>query len=83
MEARGFIFAPPIAMELDIGFVMMRKPNKLPGEKVTVQYGLEYKEKEQLQMHVFDEFKGAEFVIIDDLLATGGTALAAADLVRT
>lgn len=81
MEARGFLFGPTVSMDLYLGFVMLRKPNKLPGAKVSVDYGLEYG-KDVLEMHTFQETKDTDFIVVDDLLATGGTALAAAKLLE-
>jgi len=81
MEARGFIFGPAIAARLNIGFVPVRKPGKLPADTDNVKYSLEYGESE-LQMHK-DSLKPADRVlIVDDLLATGGTAAATAELVH-
>ena len=81
IEARGFIFAPALAYALGAGFVPVRKPKKLPAECVTVCYELEYGE-DSLQMHR-DALEGSKRVlIVDDLLATGGTARAVAKLVE-
>ncbi|MGD9604593.1 MAG: adenine phosphoribosyltransferase [Bacilli bacterium] len=80
-ESRGFIFGCPIAYELGIGFVPIRKPNKLPRETVSISYELEYG-KNTLCMHK-DAIKPNERVlIIDDLLATGGTVKATIELVE-
>jgi adenine phosphoribosyltransferase len=81
IESRGFIMAGAIAYKLDAAFIPFRKPNKLPGETYKISYTLEYGSTE---MHVHkDALDGhANLLIIDDLLATGGTALAAADLVN-
>ena len=79
-EARGFILGGALARELGVGFVPARKAGKLPQETVSVQYGLEYG-LDELHMHA-DSFTGGTRVLIhDDVLATGGTALAKADLV--
>jgi adenine phosphoribosyltransferase len=79
IEARGFMFGAPIARELEVGFVPMRKPGKLPRETVKANYGLEYG-KDALEIHR-DAFRPGERVVIaDDVLATGGTAEAAARL---
>ena len=71
-ESRGFIFGCPVAYELGIGFVPIRKPNKLPRETLSVSYDLEYGSNE-LHVHKEDIQKGQRVLIIDDLLATGGT----------
>ncbi len=71
-EARGFIFGVPVAYALGIGFVPIRKPGKLPGETISVNYGLEYGE-DQLQIHKDAIKPGQRVAIVDDLLATGGT----------
>jgi adenine phosphoribosyltransferase len=81
IEARGFIFAPALAYALHAGFVPIRKPGKLPAATVSATYDLEYG-KDSLEMHK-DAFQpGSRVLIVDDLLATGGTAAAAARLVR-
>jgi adenine phosphoribosyltransferase len=80
-EARGFIFGGALARELGVGFVPARKPGKLPHETVSVEYGLEYG-VDQLQMHADAVAGGKRVLIHDDLLATGGTAKAKADLVE-
>src|SRR5208337_5155774 len=81
IEARGFIFAPALAYALGAGFVPVRKPKKLPAECVTVTYDLEYG-TDSLQMHRDALDGGRRVLIVDDLLATGGTAAAAARMVR-
>jgi adenine phosphoribosyltransferase len=81
IEARGFIFAPALAYALRAGFVPVRKPKKLPSKCVSVDYELEYGVG-TLEMHEDAIGKGARVLIVDDLLATGGTAAAAAKLVR-
>jgi len=81
MEARGFIFAPALAYALGAGFVPVRKPKKLPGECLTVTYDLEYG-TDSLQIHTGAIAKGGRVLIVDDLLATGGTAHATAELVE-
>lgn len=78
-EARGFIFGCPVANKLNLGFVPIRKPGKLPRKQITEDYALEYGTN-TLCMHEGSVNKGDRVVIIDDLLATGGTALAAAHL---
>lgn len=80
-EARGFIFGCPIANNLEIGFIPVRKPNKLPRETVQVSYDLEYG-KNTLCMHKDSIKKGDKVLIIDDLLATGGTIKAASEIVE-
>ncbi|HLT00105.1 MAG TPA: adenine phosphoribosyltransferase [Acholeplasma sp.] len=80
-EARGFIFGCPVAVNLGIGFAPVRKPGKLPREAVTVTYDLEYGSN-ALSMHKDAIKKGDKVVIVDDLLATGGTMQAAIKLVE-
>jgi adenine phosphoribosyltransferase len=82
MEARGFIFGGALAARLNLGFVPVRKPGKLPADVDKVGYTLEYGENE-LQMHKGSITAGSRVLIVDDLLATGGTAAATAELVRT
>ena len=81
MEARGFIFAPALAYALGADFVPVRKPKKLPAETVSVSYDLEYGQ-DSLEMHKDAVGPGTRVLIVDDLLATGGTAAATARLVR-
>ena len=81
IEARGFIFAPAVAYVLKAGFVPVRKPGKLPAEKLQIEYELEYG-TDSLEIHQDAIKPGQRVVIADDLLATGGTISAAADLVR-
>jgi len=78
-EARGFIFGPLLAERLGIGFVPVRKPGKLPGETRRVEYTLEYGTN-VLEMHIDAINAGQKVVIIDDLLATGGTIAACSEL---
>lgn len=81
IEARGFILAAPMAMRLNKGFVPVRKPGKLPGKIIQKEYSLEYgKNKIELDADVFKP--GDKVLLIDDLLATGGTAKAALDLIE-
>lgn len=80
-EARGFIVGCPVAYKLGIGFVPVRKKGKLPRETVSVQYGLEYG-TDELHLHKDAIKPGQKVLICDDLLATGGTMVAAAQLVE-
>lgn len=80
MEARGFILGAPVAMMLDAGFIPLRKPGKLPHETFSAVYDLEYGTNE-LQMHVDALTPDARVLIVDDVLATGGTAAAAERLI--
>jgi len=79
MEARGFIFGPALAYRLNAGFVPVRKPGKLPAATVKVEYELEYGSN-ALELHQDAIEKGQRVLIVDDLLATGGTAEATARL---
>jgi adenine phosphoribosyltransferase len=81
IEARGFIFAPALAYTMGVGFVPVRKPKKLPAECLQVSYDLEYG-TDCLEMHKDAIEGGRNVLIIDDLLATGGTAAAVAKLVE-
>src|SRR4026209_216729 len=81
IEARGFIFAPALAYHLGGGFVPVRKPKKLPSATEKISYELEYG-LDTLEVHKGAISKGMKVVIADDLLATGGTALAAGNLVE-
>ena len=80
-ESRGFIFGCPVAKELKIGFVPVRKPNKLPRETISYKYDLEYGSNE-LHIHKDAIKPGQKVLIIDDLLATGGTVEATIKLVE-
>jgi adenine phosphoribosyltransferase len=82
IEARGFIFAPALAYHLNAGFVPVRKPSKLPAETAKISYALEYGE-DTLEIHRDAVSAGQRVIIADDLLATGGTAKAAVDLVES
>jgi adenine phosphoribosyltransferase len=79
MEARGFIFGPALAYRLNAGFVPVRKPGKLPAATAKVSYDLEYGSN-ALEIHKDAIQKGQRVLIVDDLLATGGTAVATAEL---
>ncbi|QIK66637.1 adenine phosphoribosyltransferase [Nocardioides sp. HDW12B] len=81
MEARGFIFAAPVALELGVGFVPVRKAGKLPGETHEVSYSLEYGE-EVLEVHRDAIAPGERVLLVDDVLATGGTVAATRALVE-
>ena len=81
-EARGFIFGVPVAYALGVGFVPVRKPGKLPYETISMKYDLEYGQDE-LQIHKDAIKPGQRVAIVDDLLATGGTIKAVADLVES
>src|SRR5881409_2994130 len=80
-ESRGFIFGTAVACCLSAGFVVVRKPGKLPHKKVAMSYDLEYG-KDSLEMHADAIVKGQRVLIVDDLLATGGTMTACSDLVK-
>lgn len=80
-EARGFIFGCPVSYELGIGFVPVRKPGKLPREVLSCRYELEYGQN-VVEIHKDAIKKGQKIVIVDDLLATGGTIKAVIDLVE-
>ena len=81
MEARGFIFGAAVAVELELGFIPVRKPGKLPIETIGIDYALEYG-SDRLEIDPGAIPHGQTVVIVDDLIATGGTALAAAQLLR-
>jgi len=82
MEARGFIFAPTVAYALGAGFVPVRKPGKLPAEKLQVNYELEYG-TDSLEIHKDAVKPGQRALIVDDLIATGGTAKAVAEMTES
>jgi adenine phosphoribosyltransferase len=81
IEARGFIFGAALAHAVDAGFVPVRKPGKLPGKSIAHEYALEYGSS-KIELHVDAVARGERVVVIDDLLATGGTALAALTLLE-
>jgi adenine phosphoribosyltransferase len=81
IEARGFIFAAAVAHELGVGFIPVRKPGKLPYRTIRKSYSLEYG-TDTVEMHEDAIRPGERIILIDDLIATGGTAKAVADLIR-
>ncbi|HTI02095.1 MAG TPA: adenine phosphoribosyltransferase [Acidisoma sp.] len=81
LESRGFLFAAPLALKLGCGFVMLRKPGKLPGEVVGLDYALEYR-SDRIEVQADAVPPGARVVVVDDLLATGGTLSAGIRLLR-
>ena len=82
IEARGFLFAAPAALELGVGVIPVRKPGKLPAATIAHEYDLEYG-RDRLEMHSGVLPDGARVLVIDDVLATGGTAAACMRLVET
>ena len=82
IESRGFMFAPIVAYNLNAGFVPVRKPGKLPAKVVGQDYDLEYG-SDRVEMHEDGVVEGERVLIVDDLLATGGTAAATAKLVES
>jgi len=81
IESRGFLVAAPLALELGLGFVMLRKPRKLPGRTVGLDYALEYG-TDRIEMQEDAVERGQRVVLLDDLLATGGTMAAGIGLLR-
>ena len=81
LESRGFLFGMPLAYLFNAGFIPIRKPNKLPGETISETYELEYG-TDTFEIHADALKKGDKVLIVDDLLATGGTASAACNLVK-
>jgi adenine phosphoribosyltransferase len=81
IESRGFIFGMPMAYKLNCGFIPIRKPNKLPAETIKESYDLEYG-SDTIEIHADAIEKGAHVLVVDDLLATGGTAKAACNLIE-
>ncbi|MBP8120933.1 MAG: adenine phosphoribosyltransferase [Burkholderiales bacterium] len=82
IESRGFILAAPLALALGAGFVPIRKPGKLPAERIGLDYQLEYG-TDRVEVHVDAIGRDERVLLVDDLIATGGTALAAATLIET
>jgi adenine phosphoribosyltransferase len=81
IESRGFIIGAPVAYELGVGFVPIRKPGKLPAETIAREYQLEYG-SDQIEIHVDAIQRGERVLLVDDLIATGGTMEAAVKLVQ-
>jgi len=81
VESRGFVFAAPLALHLGVPLILVRKKGKLPGATLQRSYSLEYGQA-VLEVHPHDVPQGADIVIVDDLLATGGTLNAAAELLE-
>lgn len=81
IDARGFLFGSAVAYELGVGFVPIRKRGKLPFKTAIAKYSLEYGEAE-MEMHIDAMMPGEKIVLVDDLLATGGTSAAAAALIK-
>ena len=81
IEARGFLFAAPVARELGLPLQLARKPGKLPYKTVSVTYDLEYG-SDRIELHTDAIEPGKSYAVIDDLIATGGTAAATADLIE-
>ena len=81
LESRGFLFGTNLSQDLHAGFIPIRKPGKLPADTISATYSLEYGE-DRIEMHTDALPKGAKVIIHDDLIATGGSAAAATELVR-
>lgn len=81
IEARGFVVAAGLSYALGLGKLMLRKPGKLPGEKIGTDYSLEYG-SDRIEMHVGHVQRGQKVLLVDDLIATGGTAMAGVRLIR-
>jgi adenine phosphoribosyltransferase len=82
IESRGFLLSAPLALELDVGFAMVRKPGKLPGDTIGIDYDLEYG-RDRLEIKSDVIMAGQKVVVLDDLLATGGTLKATIDLLQS
>jgi adenine phosphoribosyltransferase len=82
LESRGFLFAAPLALKLRCGFLMLRKPGKLPGDVVGLDYALEYG-SDRIEMQADAVEPGGRVLVVDDLLATGGTLAAGIRLLRS
>ena len=81
IEARGFLIAAALSYALGLGTLMLRKPGKLPGAKIGIDYALEYG-SDRIEMHSGQVSTGQKILLVDDLIATGGTAMAGAHLIR-
>jgi adenine phosphoribosyltransferase len=81
IEARGFVVAAGLSYAMGLGKLMLRKPGKLPGEKIGIDYALEYG-TDRIELHTGQVSPGQKVVLVDDLIATGGTALAGIELIR-
>ncbi len=81
IEARGFVVAAGLSYAMGLGKLMLRKPGKLPGEKIGIDYALEYG-TDRIELHTGQIAPGQKVVLVDDLIATGGTALAGIELIR-
>jgi adenine phosphoribosyltransferase len=81
IEARGFVVAAGLSYATGLGKLMLRKPGKLPGEKIGIDYALEYG-TDRIELHKGQVLPGQKVVLVDDLIATGGTALAGIELIR-
>lgn len=81
VESRGFILGAPLAYEMGLGFTLIRKPKKLPGQVLAVEYDLEYG-TDSLEIHSDSFPPGTKVLLVDDLLATGGTIVAATELIN-
>lgn len=82
LDARGFIFGPMLAYALNIGFIPIRKKGKLPYHKISQSYNLEYNDGSEIELHIDAVKPGDKILVIDDLIATGGTMLAACSLIE-